>query len=162
MAVDVSAFQGFLPILSFLLVLFITYIVIHKSKLIENKLASALIAVIVAVIFVVAGGANTYLLTVVPAFAVVLVGLFFFLALGGFLQKDLPTKGIGIAFLIILAIVFVVSAIFVFAHYYTPYLPGGENATSGLLSWLYSPKVAGALLIIGVGAIAVWVLIKSK
>lgn len=164
--VDVSTFQYFLPILSFLFVLIISYFVINKSKLIENKFFEAILAIVIAVVFVVAMGPRTYILTIVPGFAVLIVGLFLFMALTGFLGKDVfPTKVIAWTFLIILGLIFVISALFVFSNYYNNYLPGnvgGDSGISTFLHWLYSPRVAGALLVVGVGAVAVWILVKSK
>jgi len=90
------------------------------------------------------------------------------LAVGGFLGKDIvPTKTLGIIFVIIMGIILVISAFFVFSTYISPYLPGNSGIGADpdalrFLSWLYTPRVAGTILVVGVGIVACWILIKSK
>lgn len=169
--IDLSSFEYILPLLSFLVVFVICFVSIKKFKLIENTFIEMLVSFIIGIIFVSAVGPRTFVLAIIPWFAVVIIGLFLIMALGGFIGKDaFPTKAIGITFLIILGIIFVITGFFVFSAYITPYLPGftnlagnpGHPAILQALSWLYSPRVAGALLLLGVGAVVSWILIKAK
>lgn len=168
--VDLSAFEYILPLLSFLVVFIICFYALHKTKVMDNKFIESLISFIIAIIFVSAVGPRNYVLTIIPWFAVAIVGLFLIMALSGFFTKDFPSKAVGITFVVILAVIFVVSAFFVFFNYIGPYTPGAVNSVGNpgnpailsALSWVYSPKVAGALLLIGIGAVASWILVKSK
>ncbi len=168
--IDISAFEFFLPILAFLVVFFIAFFALKKSKLIENAFTESLLAFILAIILISASGPRTFILAIIPWFAVVLIAMFLVLALGGFLGKDAFPKGIGKIFMWVLLAIFIITAFFVFSAYVTPYLPGfsnlpgnpGSPAILRMLSWLYSPQVAGALLVLGVGAVVSWYLIKAK
>ena len=124
----------------------------------------------IAAIFVAAAGPRNLILTVIPWFAILVIGLFLVMAIGGFIgQKDFPSKGIGIAFIVLLAIIFIIAALFVFSKYIGPYIPGntglsgnpGNPALLGFFGWLYSPAVIGAILLIGVSAAAAWVVTKK-
>jgi len=166
---DLSGIEFFLPLLSFLVVLIISYFLIHSSKLISSKLVSAFVSFIIATVFVSAAGPRNFILVIIPWFAVVIVGMFFILALNGFLGKDMgfPGKYMGVVFVGILGVVFFISALFVFSSYFSPYLPwsygaGGNPDALVFLSWLYSPRIAGALLLLGLGGVVSWILVKAK
>lgn len=149
--INLSAFEYILPLLSFLLVFVVVFIVIVKSKLTESKFVQLLVAFIVALLFVSVSGASKYILTITPWFAVFVVSLAFILAMAGFFGK-IPeglTKGIGIVFVIGLLIVFLISAYFVFSP--APFF----TAVKG---WILSPRIYGALILLVVGAVAAWIL----
>jgi hypothetical protein len=170
MALDTTSIEFFLPILSFLIVFIVGYFLIHKSNLIDSKWISALLSFIVSTVFVTVVGARTFVLVIVPFFAVLIVALFLFLALSGFLGKDvgLPGKAIGIVFIVIMAVIFVISAFFVFAPYFSPYLPwnsgaGATNSDALLIArWIGSPQIIGAILLLGISAVVAWILVKAK
>jgi len=165
---DVSGIEYLLPILSFLIVMIICYVALKASKLIEDKWVSAFVSIFIAAIFVSATGARAYVLTVIPAFAVVFVCLFLILLMTGFIGKmEDFQKGVGKIFAIVLIVIFAVTAFIIFFGYLNPYLPGA-NPESGnpqilhFLGWLYSPRVAGAVILIGLGALVSWILVKAK
>jgi len=169
--VDLSSITYILPILAFLIVFLISLFLIKRSELIKNIYIEVFISLAIAAIFASATAARTYVLAIVPWFAVVLIGMFFIMALSGFIGKDIfKTKWIGWAFIILLGLIFVITAFFVFSSYLSPYLPGsigapgnpGNPDTLRFFDWLYSPKIAGALLLIGIAVIAAWVVIKVK
>ncbi len=165
---DVSGVEYLLPILSFLIVMIICYVALKASKLVEDKWMGAFISIFIAAIFVSAVGARVFVLTVIPAFAVVFVCLFLVLLMSGFIGKmEDFQKGVGKVFAIVLIVVFAVTAFIVFFGYLNPYLPGAnaEGSNPEILrftSWLYSPRVAGAVLLIGLGALVSWILVKAK
>lgn len=165
---DISGIEFLLPILSFLIVLIICYAALRASKLIEDKWISAFVSIFIATIFVSAVGARTYVLSIIPAFAVVFVCLFLVLLMTGFIGKmEDFQKGVGKVFAIVLIVIFAVIAIIVFFNYISPYFPGshvdgGNSEVLRFTDWLYSPKVAGAILLIGLGALVSWMLVKSK
>ncbi len=168
MAVDASGISYFLPLLSFLIVLLIVFAVLVKAKIFEDsKFVQVFISFIVATIFVTAIGARQYVTTVIPWFAVLIVCLFIIFVILGFVGKSAEgmNKGIGIAFLVILIIVFLVSAIKVFGSTLGPYLPGGSGGDTQIRTftdWLYSGQVLGAILLLVVGVLVSWVLVKAK
>jgi len=152
--VDLSSFADFLPIFSFLIVLLVVYAVLHKTGIFGGKFIQAVIAILMAVIFITFRGGREYLENVVPWFAILIVCLFFVLVLMAFIGKDVSSlgKGIGMFFVIVLILVFVISAIVVF---------------SGDVSSLYdrlreSSRVYGAVVLIIVASLVGWVLVRGK
>jgi len=171
MAADISFVAYFAPIAAFLIVTAVTFAVLLKTKVLgEHKVGLMVLSFIIAALFVSAGGAITYVKTIVPWFAVLLVSLFFLLLVTGFVGKpiEFANKGIGLAFLIILGLVFLISGYVIFSDIISPYLPGpgfgtGENVqATAALDWLYSPRIAGAILLVLISAAVAWVLVKAK
>ncbi|MBI2451650.1 hypothetical protein HYV50_01065 [Candidatus Pacearchaeota archaeon] len=171
MPADLSAISYFAPILAFLIVFLIVFSVLIKTKILgENKWFVLFISFIIATIFISTAGAVKYIGTIVPWFAVLLVSLAFLLVIIGFVGKPAEsfTKGIGVAFIIILALVFIISAFFIFSYLFTPYIPGPgygsglDEKTLFALDTLYSSQILGAILLIVISAIVSWVLVKTK
>ena len=81
---------------------------------------------------------------------------------------DFMHKWIGGTFVVLLLIAFLISFIFVFSNYFSPYVPGpgyGDGGNPEVLyftDWLFSPRVFGAILLVGIGALVSWVLVKGK
>lgn len=171
MQADVSVFAFFAPIAAFLLVFVVVFAILHKIKLIgENKWLNLFFSFLIATLFISTAGAIRYIGTIIPWFAVLIVSLTFLLMITGFVGKpaEFLNKGIGIAFVIILALVFLFSGFIIFSSLIVGYLPGhqfGFNVnpeTIVLLDWLYSPRIAGALLLIGISALVSWVLVRQE
>lgn len=168
MVADVSALNYFAPIAAFLLVFVVVFAVLYKLKLVgESKWVQLFISLLIASIFVSAAGTKDYVLTVIPWIAVLIVSLFFILLLTGFIGEGAKMgKGLGIAILIILALIFLVSAFVVFNDVLL--FPGSqisEDTPIGSLvffDWLYSERVLGAIILIIASAIVTWVLVKVK
>ncbi|MBI3334585.1 hypothetical protein HYZ97_03800 [Candidatus Pacearchaeota archaeon] len=170
MPVDLSATTYFLPLVSFLLVFLVSFVVLLKTKIVENKWVQLFISFLLATLFVSIGGAREYVENVAPWFAVLIISLFFMLLLIGFVGKPLENlpKGVGIFFVVILFIVFIISGLLVFSSSIVPYLPGNVGYEGGspeavaFFDWLYSPRVGGAILLVIVSALVSWVLVKVK
>ena len=157
-----------MPILSFLVVFIICFAVLARIKILGSKFLELLVSFIIAIIFVSAVGPRNYILAIIPWFAILIVGLFLVMVLTGFVGKDLifMNKGIGIAFVVLLLIAFVVSIFFVFSSYLGPYLPfssgaGGSSGGLAFANWLYSPRVAGAILLLAISFVVSWFLVKG-
>ncbi len=170
MAADVSAFVYFAPILAFLIVFAIMLAILHKTKLIgENIYVQLFFSFVIATVFVTATSVRQLVLNVIPWFAVLIIALFLMMVLIGFMGKTDTMIGKGFAwiFVILLIITFLVSGIKVFSSTVGPYIPGSPTAGTGdptltnFFDWLYSPQVAGAILLIIVAALVSWVLVKS-
>lgn len=167
---NIASISYFAPIAGFLLVFLVVYAIFNKTKILgDNKYVSLFVAFIVSTMFIALAGARQYIQIVTPWFAILVVSLAFLLAMIGFVGKPIEgmSKGIGRAFVIIMGIIFLISAFFVFSSTITPYLPGpnygrGVEPTSRyFLDWLYSPSIMGAILLIIISAAVSWVLVKK-
>jgi len=167
---DVSAITYFAPILAFLLVFVLMYAVLRRTEIVgESNFILLFTSFLIATVFVTAGSVRQVVLSVVPWFAVLLLALFFVLVLAGFIGKteDIAGKGLGWVFVVGLILIFLVSAIKIFSSTFSPYLPGpyfgagGDPQTLFFLSWLYSPPIVGAILLLGVAAVVSWVLVRK-
>lgn len=173
MPADVSGVAYFVPIISFLLVFVIVFAVFNRIKLVGNSIfVQLLVSFLIAILFVSSGNQSVdYIKNVVPWFGILIVSLVLLLAIIGIFGKDLSflTKGIGVIFVVLILVVFVVSAVKVFAPYLGSYFPGsssyGNNADSDTLrfaNWFYSSRVMGALLLLVIAGLVSWVLAKAK
>ena len=167
--IDISSVIYVLPIVAFLLVAFVIYAVLQKIKLFENPWPSALIALFIATFFVTVVGSIDYVRYIGAWMAILIVSAVFLLGIIGLFGKGMEgmNKGIGIAVIIVAILIFIISGIVVYSSYFAPYLPGGQGVGSysigGLFtSWLYSPRVVGAVILLVVSAIVAWFLTKTS
>lgn len=167
MAADISPLLNFLaPISVFILALIIVYAILRSTKLLGGVTAiDVTVAVIIAVIFSSVAGAREYIRTVTPWFVILIVALFFILFLISFVKgKFSGPKWIGVVFIILLAVVLLAAAVKVFNL--TPYLPGASESGGSELglvykNWFFQDSVLGAVLLIILAAIVVWVVVKG-
>ncbi len=169
MPVDASTLGIVAPIAAFIVVIVILFALLAKTKIVgESIWAQWVVAILLGIVFVSFTGARRYVLTILPWFVILIVALVLILALVGFVGKiDFMNKGIGIAFVILLVIGFIVSAIFVFSNVLGPYFPwssgtGGDPEVLQVTNWFYSARVVGAVLVLLIGALVAWWLIKIK
>jgi hypothetical protein len=172
MATDVSSFVYFAPVLAFLAVFGIMVAVLHKTKLFGDKIPiNIFVSFVIATIFVTAGSVRQLVLNVIPWFAVLLIALFLIFVLVQFMGKTDAVMGKGLAwvFVVLLIIIFLVSGIKVFSNSLAPYWPTatyedvsrGDVGLVGFFSWLYSPRVKGFFLLIGIAALVTWILVRK-
>ena len=169
---DLSGFAFFAPVAAFLLVFIVVFLILNKTKIIgENKWGQLFVSFIIASLFVSSIGVTVFVQTIVPWAAVLIISLFFVLLLTGFIggKMDSTHKGIGITFLIIMGLVFIISALFVFSSIIGPYLPWSASYGSGsnigayfFFDWLGSPRILGTIALVIVSALVAWVLVKTK
>jgi hypothetical protein len=171
MAVDVSGVATIAPVLAYLIVAFVVGAVLVKFKILgENKWIGVIIALIIAALFVSFAGTRELVLTIIPWFAALIVSLFLILVVIAFVggDADFMKKGVGIAAVVLLGIIFLVSAFVVFSEVIVQYIPGpayGGGDSLGayvVLDWLFSPRVWGAVLLVIFSVIAAWFLMKAK
>ncbi len=167
--VDLTGFQYFLPLLSFLLVFVVSLAFLMRTKILGNKFIEFLVSFILATIFVTFVGPQKFIQNIAPAVAVLIVCAFFILLLAGIFGKDLAfmNKGMGIVFVVILFIIFIVTAFVVFSSSITPYITGEDYGSGNpdlyiFSDWLFSSRVGGAILLLIVSALVAWVLVKFK
>ena len=151
--IDFTPFSEILPLLTFLVVFILVFAVLNRTKVIENAFMQLLIAFLLSTIFITAAGAREYVEAVTPWFAVLLVCLFFIMAIMGFIGKDVDfmKKGVGGAFVAILIIAFVISGILIFSTGLRPYF--------GL--FFSSPRLYSAILLLVIAGVVGWALMKS-
>ena len=151
--IDFTPFSQILPLLTFLVVFILVFAVLNRTKVIENAFMQLLIAFLLSTIFITAAGAREYVEAVTPWFAVLLVCLFFIMAIMGFIGKDVDfmKKGVGGAFVAILIIAFVISGILIFSTGLRPYF--------GL--FFSSPRLYSAILLLVIAGVVGWALMKS-
>ncbi len=151
--IDFTPLSEILPLLIFLVVFILTFAVLNKTKVVENAFMQLIIAFLLSTIFITATGARDYVEIVTPWFAILLVCLFFIMAVMGFIGKDVDfmKKGIGGAFVAILILTFVVSGIFIFST--------GLRAYFG--TFFSSPRLYSGVLLIVIAAAVGWVLLKN-
>jgi hypothetical protein len=152
MPADITAISFFAPIAAFLLVFIVIFAVLHKLELIgDSKWANLFVSFLIASVFVAASGTKDYVLTVIPWIAILILSLFFVLMLTGFIGDGAKMgKGLGIVVLIVLALIFLVSAFVVFNDVLLlPSSVVSEDTEIGSLlffDWLYSERIIGAVV----------------
>lgn len=166
--VDLSGIQYVLPIVSFLLVFVIVFAVLQKSKIIEKVWIQVFTSFLFATIFISATGPAKYVENASAWFGVFFVSLFLIMLMMGLVGKNMESlhKPIGIVFVVLVILMFIISAIVVFNDTLSPYLPWSADHGSGsagdFTNWFYSGRVMGAVLLIVVSAIVSLILMKAK
>ncbi len=154
--VDVSLIESYLPVFTFLLVFVVLYAILAKTKLLgENKTVNVTVSLLVGIIFTGLTSAREYVISITPWFAVMLIITVFILMLVGMSGK-IPegfTKGLGVVIVLVLIAIFLISAYFTFST--TP-------AVESIADFISRPRIYGALIVVVLGAIASWVLVKAK
>lgn len=154
--VDVSLIEAYLPIFTFLLVFIVLYAILAKTKILgESKAVGISVSLLVAIIFTGLTSAREYVVSITPWFAVLLIITIFILMLvgtGGKIPEGL-TKGIGVAVMIVMIVIFLVSAYFTFST--TP-------AVEAIADFVSKPRIYGAVILVVLGAIVAFVLAKAN
>ncbi|HLC53212.1 MAG TPA: hypothetical protein VJK03_01595 [Candidatus Nanoarchaeia archaeon] len=166
MAADVSAITYFAPIAAFFVVFLVVFAVLFKSRMLgESKWLGLFVSFVIAALFVSAAGVRRYVEVITPWFGALLVSLFFILVLLGLIgvKHEGLSKGLGIIFLIVAILVFLISGIVVFSDTLAPWLPGSPESYGNPVSdVIYSPPVIGAVVLIILAALVSIVLVKAK
>lgn len=156
--IDLSGMATFIPVFGFLLVFSVTYALLSKTKLLEeHKFTNIIIAFSIAIIFLVSANAVKYVEMVTPWFAAFVVSLLFIALTVGLLKKDIdkffPAWFAWIAVLVLI-IIFVVSASYVFGDLIAKYLQGPKE-------FLLQPSILGVVILLIVSVLAGWLLTKG-
>ncbi|MEM4330674.1 MAG: hypothetical protein QW273_01545 [Candidatus Pacearchaeota archaeon] len=119
-AAQLSSFNYFLPIFSFLFVFIIIYAILQKSKILgDNSFISLFLSFIIASFFIVNAKVVEFVRFNATWFAVFLICIVFILIFLGFVGKEYletltKSKGFAYAFIFLLIAAFVVSAAKIF------------------------------------------------
>lgn len=153
--VDVLGLGYFMPVFSFVFVFAISYALLDKTKILgENKFIHLLISFVIAVSFIVASSVRTYVETVTPWLAVLMIALFFIFILVSFSGRKIEDfTGNGFIGMIIIVLIL----IFFFA---------GVKVYSSVLLPLYvkvtnEERILGSVILFAVAIFASWVLTKK-
>ncbi|MEK6914832.1 MAG: hypothetical protein AABW83_04230 [Nanoarchaeota archaeon] len=169
MVVDISGIFFFMPIISFLFVFLIVWSLLIKTKLLgESTWTNLFVGLIMATIFISFSSLDLYVRTIVPWFVVLFVCVFLVLLLGGLATKDIGEfmgNWFGWISIILLVIIFLISAIKVFNPVFHPDLiiTSGEGV-SLMQQIVYGANgtLFGTILLIIIAGIVSWVLVKAK
>lgn len=169
MAVDISGIGYFMPIWSFLLVAVVSFAVLKKTEIVQHTGFQIFISLLLAIIFSTAASAREYVERVTPWAVILIFSLFFVLMLVGFVGNKLDvSRGVGMVFLVLIFIIFIVAAVFVFSSSIGKYIPGASGYGTGnpdvgrFTDWIFSGRVLGAIVFIIVAAGLSWALAKIK
>ena len=125
MAIDITGIYFFMPVFSFLFVVFIVYAILAKSKILgESGFVNVLVSFIMAIIFMSFSSLDLYVQTIIPWFVVLVVCVFLVLLIVGFssggITKILSNKAVGWIIIAILLVIFLIAAIKVFNPVFHP------------------------------------------
>jgi len=156
---DLSGVSTFIPVFGFLLVFTVIYALLSKTKILgENKFVHIITSFGVAIIFLVSASAIEYVRVITPWFASFIISLLFITLIVGLIKGNIEEffKGKGFAWfvVIVLIIIFVFSAIYVFADIINKYMSGPK-------AFLLQPTILGVLILIALTMLVSWLLTKK-
>jgi len=166
---DISGLNFFMPVFSFLFVFIISYVVLKSTKVLgESNWALGFISFIMAVVFMSFSSIDLYVTTIIPWIVVLLFVIFAILLLTGFAGKSFQGTPLAIVVTVILVIVFLIAAVYVFNPVFHSDLILAEGTSGGVTlmdqvrEFFSSSSVAGSLLLILAAAVVSWILFKTK
>ena len=168
MAIDISGIYFFMPVFSFLFVFLIVYAILAKTKILgDSTFVNFLVSFIMAIIFMSFSSLDLYVKTIIPWFIVLFISVFLVLLIAGLSTKELDkimTKGFAWIVIIILLIIFLISAIKVFNPVFHPDLiitSGEGTSLVEQISYASGGRVFGTILLIVIAVIVSWVLTRK-
>lgn len=168
MAIDISGIYFFMPVFSFLFVFLIVYAILARTKILgESGFVNLLVSFIMAIIFMSFSSLELYVKTIVPWAIVLLVIVFLVLLLAGMSTKDLGkimTNKFAWAIIIILLIIFLISAIKVFNPVFHPDLvitSGEGTSLVEQIAYSLDGRVTGTILLIIIALAVSWILTRK-
>ncbi len=156
---DLSGASTFIPVFGFLLVFTVVYALLSKTQILgENKFVHILTSFAIAIIFLVSASAIDYVSVITPWFAAFIISLLFIVLIVGLLKGNIEDffKGKGFAWftIIILIVIFVFSAIYVFADIINKYMSGPK-------AFLLQPSVLGVIILVAITMLISWLLTRK-
>lgn len=157
-SIDLSGIATFIPVFGFMLVFSVTFALLGKTKLFEgNKLLNILISFSIAIIFLVSANAIEYVRVITPWFAAFVVSLLFIALVVGLFTKEIDKffpAWFGWIIVIVLMVIFVASASYVFGDLISKYLQGPKE-------FLLQPTILGVIILLIVSVFTGWLLTKK-
>lgn len=144
-----------MPVFGFLFVFTVVYAVLAKTEILgEHAFTNLLVSFVFGIIFISFSPGVAYVQTIVPWFVILILSLFFLMMIVGLSQKDMDkfmVPSLAWVFILILAVIFLWSAIVVFNPLLQPFIN----------RFLYSERIYGAILLILVAAAASWIITRK-
>lgn len=172
--INISGISFFMPVITFLFIFILVYAILAKTKILgESKWVNLLIGFIVGIIFmsfssINNGGTTQYVNTIVPWAVVLLVCIFLILVLAGLGTKDLGkimTSKFAWVIIIILIVIFLISAIKVFNPVFHPDygITSGDKPQVLSQIWDFFGKstIGGSILLILIGIVVAIILTRK-
>jgi len=167
MALDITGMYFFMPVFSFLLVFFIVFAILAKTKVLgDSAFINVLIGFIMAIIFMSFSSLELYVQTIVPWFVVLLICIFLALVVAGLATKNLEkimTSKFAWAMIIILVVIFMIAAIKVFNPVFHSDLGIASGEGTSLIeqiSMAAGGRFLGTILLIIIAIAVAWVLTR--
>ncbi len=159
MALDFTGLSTMIPVFGFLLVFVVIYALLSKTKILgENKFVHIFTSFCIAILFLVSASAIDYVKVITPWFAAFVISLLFILILVGLMRgkiEDFIKPGFAWIVIIILILIFVGSAIYVFADVINKYFAEPKQ-------FLLQPQILGTIVLVIVTLFASWLLTKKQ
>jgi len=158
MALNTEGLMYITPLLAFLLVFIIAYVVMNKTKLFgETKFVQAITALIIGVIFLTISGAVDYITMITPWIVALLVVMFFMImiiSLSGKEIGDIMKPWVVWLFVIILAIIVIIGGVNIFRPETSPIGLKVTNFTT-------TGESLGTVLVISIGILLAWMISRE-
>ena len=116
--IDLTGLGYFMPIFGFLFVFILVFAVLKKTKILGHGLADFIVSFIIASIFSTVSSLRTYVETIIPWFAVLIIAIFLMIILIALSQNQVDKimkPSFAIVLIIILVLIFLISATHVFS-----------------------------------------------
>ena len=159
MAMDFTGLSAIIPVFGFLLVFVVVYALLSKTKILgENKFVHIFTSFCVAILFLVSSNAVEYVQVITPWFVAFILSMLFILILVGLMRgkiDDFMGKGVTWIIVILLTLIFVGSAVYVFAEVINKYLIGPQE-------FLLQPQIFGTIILILLTLFASWLITKKS
>lgn len=159
MVLDFSGLASIIPVFGFLLVFVVVYALLSKTKVLgENKFIHIFTSFCIAIIFLVSANAVEYVNVITPWFVAFIVSLLFILILVGLMRgkvEDFINPTIAWIIVLILVVIFVGSAIYVFADAINQYLAGPKE-------FILRPQIFGVIILLSVTLFASWLITRKS
>ena len=158
-AIDLTGLGTFMPIFAFLLVFTMTYALLAKTEVLgKQKFVHIFVSFCVSIVFVISANAIEYVRVITPFFAAFIVALLFILLIVGLIKGDIgkffEKKGFTWFVVIVLVIIFVFAALFIFAPIINQYMSGPKK-------FLLQPQIFGVIVLVALTAFTAWLLTKK-
>lgn len=159
-ALDLTGLSTFIPVFSFLLVFVVTYALLGTTKILgDHKFVHILVSFCVAILFLVSANAIKYVATITPWVVGFIISLMLIGLVVGLMGKDTLEKvfkpGFAWLIVVVLVVIFIVSASFIFSDLISKYLGGqvlGESTAT----------IIGVVVLIGITIFASWLLTRKQ
>jgi hypothetical protein len=142
-----------------LLVFVVVYALLSKTKVLgENKFVHIFVSFCIAILFLISSNAVEYVRVITPWFAAFIISMLFILILVGLVHgkiEEIIKPWVAWVVIIVLVIVFVGSAIYVFADAINQYFAGPKE-------FILRPQILGTVILLLLALFASWLLTRTK